>query len=710
MSDEVEDLIKRCVELREAGRLEEAILVARRANSIDPASANACWQLALSVSGKDGEASALEYFKKTVELASHFSYGWYKLGMAYKSLSMTDNAVECWETAAGKDSEDVNSRYELVDAYSSRELPGDDEQLFRRLIDLEESDSLRTYDNHLLAISYAKKKDYLNAIPRYKKYLSYKNDEYGYTNLSLAYSSEQISQELDAADCCHLALGCNEEFERAQKLLGQLAPKLEKVKSNLKLALNDGELLRESDWYDVYLSPFELFQLDGDSAEIEVKEIQKAKKLVLQEIDLEDGRVEWINNLSIDRSRVIKLAEEMTDSNLQGFHREVFNYKPLLNFLSRGSLDLFTYDPEDLPTLILLTLEYDESFALWLSQPFREQFNRLFGLALQARKLGVIEAMLDGRRFVVAAHEDLCFESGTRISEGLLEGLKSLQERVEVAKLDLEKIRSVLNGTGLARLLELLPPSFHDIQMEAAGIIRSISVRTYNKYQDPDLARDILKLAENFAKKSPAFRSRYNEDVSKLNDLIAEEKKDESYLTFGNKPFRITRESVTHGSTVIRSEDFETLRFGITVTNSSGQRSYKFIIVLGDVSGSKINVTWNSGSDKERQRELFDGCVNAIFSYVLPHTVKRFKAKLNNGKTVLVGGIPVTKFGVTLKSKGWFTDKDEFCSWDSLRSEIRNGDAVIQSTLNSKAEMSISLSEIDNAWILHLLIDQGLVK
>lgn len=200
MSQEIDELVKKCVELREAGRLDEAIISARRATSVDPESANAWWQLALAVAEKDGDAAALDHFKKTVELADQYGFGWHRLGNAYKKIEKMDEAVEAWETACEYDEDFEWTRYNLVDAYNLRKIDTENEKLFNQLVELETQGKLRTYDYHLLAIAHHNKGDYLNAIPYYKKYLSQRNDEYGYTNLSLSYSSQQVGQTLDAAD------------------------------------------------------------------------------------------------------------------------------------------------------------------------------------------------------------------------------------------------------------------------------------------------------------------------------------------------------------------------------------------------------------------------------------------------------------------------------------------------------------------------------
>lgn len=712
MSQELDDLIKKSTELREAGRLEESILSARRATSFDPESANAWWQLALSVSKKDGDVAALEHFKKTVELADGFGFGWHRLGIAYKKAAMLDEAVEAWETAYLYDDDNEWTRYNLIDAYNSRALESEKPKLFDQLIELETRGKLRTYDYHLLAMAHHNKDEYLNAIPYYRKYLANANDEHGYANLSLAYSSTQVGQELDAADCCHLALMVKPGFERANTLLSNLTPKLEKLKEIVKKYTANHTLISENSWFENYVSPFELLQIeeDEDTGELEIKEIQKAKKLLLQEIELEDGVVDWMPNLKIDRSRAIKLADELTDATLRYYHQQIYQYKPLLNFLSRGELTLFLYDQEEIPRGVLSVFEGDEGFARWLSEIFSKQYDALFAAALESKNLDVIEAILDGRRFVTPEFEDKCFTTGVRYSKDLLIDLKAEEGKVEKIKPTIQGIRFVLSKGNLGRILEVLPSAFIEVQSDAAETIRGITIAIYRHHGDADLAKEVLRLATSFAQRSPSFSVRFQKDFDKLNELIAEEKKDESYLAFGETKFEITREGIRHGDKFIKATDAQTLRWGIAITNSSGYKTYEFKIVVGGVGSHTINVSWKSIADIKKQEELFQKCVDGIFSYLLPNVVNKLKEELARGKTVYVGGIPVTKGGVTLKAQGWFSSKEEYCPWRSLSSEIKNGSAVITSTINSKAEASLSLADIDNAWILHILIKQGMMK
>ena len=89
-----EEFVKKAVEHRENGRLDEAIIAARRATALDPESANSWWQLGLAVTDKEGYGAALSPLKKTVELTPSFAYGWHRLGLAYKKTGQTDEAVK----------------------------------------------------------------------------------------------------------------------------------------------------------------------------------------------------------------------------------------------------------------------------------------------------------------------------------------------------------------------------------------------------------------------------------------------------------------------------------------------------------------------------------------------------------------------------------------------------------------------------------------
>ena len=707
MPTEVEDLLSKCVELRDAGRLDEAILIARRALSIDSNKANAAWQLGLCVAEKNGDSAALEYFEKTVELADEFAYGWWRLGAAYQTLDRLDDAITAWEKSLDSDEDLAQSRQNLIDAYMKKGVGNFKEEALTHLLALESQGDLRTYDHYVLGWIKHTKKDYLGALRNYRDYLSYEDSQGAYANIGMVYATAEINRRLDAIDCCHMSLKIEAAFSSAKTLLDKIEPELKKTKLAVLKYLEYNDLPKKEN-YQNYINPIELLKLDESvDPDLDVKEIQKAKKLLLQEIELEDGRISWLNNLSIDKSRAIRIADEMLDSKLGDFHKTVYCSPSLLNFLSTGCLDLFLYDSKDIPTVIIKRLEYDKDFATWLSPIFRNQYDEIFPSVLQSKNLDLIEALLDGRRFVTNEDEENCFISSVRVASEILQPIRDLAGSVAESKPTIERVTQILSSSNLIGVLALLPSQFKEVHTEAGHLIRGISVDLYNIYKDADFSKAALRFAESFAKKSPSLMIRYEADVAKIDELINEEKKEECYLSFGDEAFQITRSGITYKGRTINAVDAETVRWGITVTNQSGAKSYEFKIVVGSSYSSKIEVLWRSGTDIKKQQELFQKCVDAIISYILPVVQKKICAKLDAGEMVDIGGVSLTKNGITLTASGWFTNKEEHCPWGKLSAEIKNGDLVLTSRSNPKATASLSLSAIDNAWVLLILARNG---
>jgi hypothetical protein len=121
-----------------------------------------------------------------------------------------------------------------------------------------------------------------------------------------------------------------------------------------------------------------------DLDDLDAKTLQRLKKSLLQEIDLEDGAVSWLPGVSIDKSRAISVCEELNDEDDRAFHWYVFQNKPLLGFLCRGSHEHFLVDEEDSPLDIIEILDEEGvGFREWLSEPFAAQYDRVLSRVLR---------------------------------------------------------------------------------------------------------------------------------------------------------------------------------------------------------------------------------------------------------------------------------------------------------------------------------------
>jgi tetratricopeptide (TPR) repeat protein len=708
MASEAEDLIKRAVVHRESGRIEEAIIAAKRATVIDPDNANSWWQLGLAVSEKHGEAASIPHFTKTVELADGFSLGWFRLGASYKKTGMLERAIECWEESVRLDDNRIDSLAALVVAYQSQDSDDievqieNEEKLFEVLKTLDKKRKISLHNVNALGAAYHKRKDFHQAIRCFRTYASRTEGPIGFFNLGLALSAPDVSQDADAVDAWRRALVRDAKYEKAKITLSQILPRMLELRN--RVLSNEASIIGQDQWYEHYVNPFELLNLTDvdDPFDLEVKTVQRAKKMLLQEIELEDGLVEWVPGLRIDKSRAIKVVDEITGG-AKVWHHKVYQNKPLLNFMSRGDVLHFLVDEHNSPIKLLEAIDdIDNNFPTMFGEKFAAQFNIVFSKAIEKRNVDVIECMLDGRRFVMPKHEDKCFDGAHKQFNRVLEPLRQASEKSEKIKPRAESIRSVLAQGNVGKIIELLPSTFQNVQYEAASIIRSVAINAYNVHGDADLAKEIAVISMPLAGRSNSVLDQIKEDMKTLDERIRDESKDDASLTYGGANYSITRKYVTFATQKLSVEDVRTLRWGIEKMQN-GMREYS--ITIGGMGSKRLSLNWRVSKDFEAQHALFSKLTNAALSYLMPRVIEMIRKDLDNNQIIQIGAAPVSKGGVTFTITGWFSSRLEICPWNQLRSTIENGDVIITDYTNSKAKIALPLATVDNAIALYLLIE-----
>lgn len=598
-----------------------------------------------------------------MDLAPSFTFGWHRLGCAYKKTGQTDEAVNCWERATEIDPERVETLELLLSTYRERKKAGDEEKVFDVLKLIDAQGVLGTDEVNRLGIEYHKRKDYYQSIIYFRRYASEAPGPIGLFNLGLAYNAREIGQDADAIDAWSRALLRDPSYDKAKVEIDRAIKPLLDLK--YKIQRYGKPLVSEGQWYVNYINPYELLALeDVDPWGIDIKQVQKAKKALMQEIDLEDGRVEWMPGLKIDRSMAMKVADELSEEWSRYWHHIVFECKPLLDFLSRGSLEHFFVDANQCPTEVLDALdEHSEDFAPWLSKLFAPQYDMVLTEAIQRKDIASVECLLDGRRWVIPEDEDKCFEGAHRQVEKLVMPLQKASEVSERIKPSVASVQKVLADGNLGSILAILPMAFQQDQSKAATLVRSISIDSYNHHGDASLAKEVLVLARAFVQRSPSLLHRLDEDMVTLNEKIAEERKDESSITLSGQDYSIKREGVKFANTSIPIKEIETIRWGISVTRSNGVATYAFSMSVGGRGSTVARLAWSSSSNVETQKALFNKFVEAAFSYVMPTVMEKLNTELNRGSRLQIGPASVSKSGITFTIKGWFSDKEALCPW-----------------------------------------------
>ena len=700
MSKTYDELIDKAFELRKKDSFEESLLAARSALSMDSESGDAWWLIALNNESLENNDVALEAFEKSLELYEENAYRWARFGKALKRDGQDDVAIDAFETALKIDPTQEDALKELVTYYCWDGEHKNTELGYKYLKALDDNHELTSdhYINKLGGYYYARSL-YLDALRCFKRCIKYSNFEFGLYNAGLSYKA--LGQNLNALDTWYEGIKYYPEYEIQKTDFDRL---LEVFRQNVS-KIGKKEILEEKDWYEEYLNPFELLDIstDEDIDEISSKEIQSYRKLLLQEIDLEDGKVSWLHLKTIDKSRAIGLVDSLNDENLKSHHSAVFKNKPVLNFLSKGDISLFLMEPCDELEEFIDSIKIDEDFEEWFSALFAKQFDLVFRKVLKSNNSDLYKLMLSGRHWVNDAHLSDLFEGSYSEISKLLEGLREAKKVSEKSKLTHQEISEILNASKLQQLLIILPAQFIEIQEEAAKLVRGIAINTMNKFQDSDESKRILLLAKTLIPRGSTLNFDLKEDTETIDEIIANEKKDESALTIGKINTSIKKEGVRYDSQFIAADKVESLCWGYSVTREQYSTSYDYRFqFIG--SGQAINVRWSGSQASDKSKELFDKHVNALLIYIFPKTIEYVKKQLDRGIAIMIGGCRLTKSNVQFETKGWFTSKSHSVPWTKLKVDISNGEIILWSIDNNSDKVSMPVMSTPNSFVLFSLV------
>ena len=565
-------------------------------------------------------------------------------------------------------------------------------------------DEARWTDLNELGIAYYNHKNFAKALEYYRFAAKAEPSIYPWFNMGLVFNDPEVSQDADAADAYRHALTLNPDYgpakERLETTKMKLVPLAERAIEAAK------ELVQTDDQFRFYLSPFEVLQLETvESIEkLDVKVVHRAKNRLLQEIDLNDGKVSWLNDCSFNKTKAFKMEDELIDETKRHYHWAVVQNKYLLAFMTRGDIRHFLFSDEHFPLDTLELLDEEPEFRTFLSKPFARQYNLVLTLAIERRLLPVVEVLFDGRRWVNPEDDDICFEGAYKRIGDLVELMRNKAAEGRTRKVSLQEIEDFLQQHCLPGLFNLLPTTFAHLQKDLVTEIRSLAISCFNEHSDADLSRAILSLCKRFKSRSIELNTRLGEDFHIIERMIAEERKYESHLTFGpDRPFDITNEGIRDGAKFFPSNSVTDVRWGITVTGYTGAERFQYLLAFRDDGGDTIMVSWATNKTSEgKQTEYFNGLVNAALNYLCPAVVEKLRERLAAGEQVVIGPCTLTDDGIAFQTQG-LIPKHRFVEWCDVTTEIRNGQVVVFSETDRAISISISMRDTENAVLLPIL-------
>lgn len=700
-ADELADKAKG---LRDQQRYSEAVVVAREATREDPDHPNAWWQLGLAIKGHQGVKKALEAFTKTTELAPSFGPGWLQLGLAEEASGLIEDAKISLRAAFENDS-DLTTALDKLAELSFQTKDVDEE--FWALERLAEVGDLSGGQCNRLGILHHDKGELSQAITYYRRATAELADPAGWINLGLVYTSEEVNQRADAVDILREGKLLYPEKERLKTMLDSLLPAMLAMAG--KVRARSTPLLSVDEQFLHYINPFELINVSANEIlDLDAKGVQRAKRRLLNEIELEDGRVGWIPGMRIDQSRALSILGEIAQENdAYRYHTFVREDSRLLAFLSRGALDHFLVLADDKERVTQLALaDADDDFASWLSSIFAAQFNLVLARAISQQDLDAVECLLSGRRWVLPRDEDACFVLTRRIVARGIDELDKLRSRVEKEKLSPQLVLQALLQGHLGVLLKILPGSFADERSRVFYLLRGIAVDTHNLHDDPATALEVLMHAEPLARKSKELKHKLETDRKKLKELKEEQDKHACRLTWNGKPLEITHAGARYGDIVIPTDQVASLRWGGTTYHDGLVTKARYVLGISTGTGKVILADWTT-SESQAQEDNFTKLTLAALVYLMDSCITNVKNRLSRGETMQFGTGAATNAGLTVKVSGWLFTKNHTIPWKDLLSVMKSGVVTLFDRNNHKASLSLPILSTENAVTLHWIAKQN---
>ena len=699
-----DDLIEKAIDQRNRKRYDEALVSGLAAVELEPNNANTWWQVALAHWMLSEHKKNLPVLRKVVELAPGFANGWARLAQVLEKLENNGEALVAFERALAEEEDHEGALRGIARMYPELEDARTDEKELHVLERIEALYGLSNWQTNRIGVLYYQLGSNFEAIKHWQRCAFEIQSSAGLYNLGLAYIKADVAQATNAIDVWRL---CQSKFPDHADSERQLTTHIPRCLAQGSLVRNNPVALLEKDqWYSFYMNPFELLGPDNGLSfeDYDTKAIQRQKKALLQEIELEDGHVSWLPGVIVDRSKAISLCDELHDEVRSMYHWMVFENKPLLAYLTRGSLEHFLVNPTASP-LDILEQVYDDDlgFRDWLSEPFAKQFDVLLPKAIEQGNLVILDALLSGRRWVSPAFEDQCFESARRLIDRRMANLRQAKDRAAEIKPVIVNIRDCLSQNSLADTLKKLPAYFRDYQDEAVGLLRSIALYSYNKHSDGALSKQVLELAKGLTSASGAMKKLLAEDIETIDDLIIKETEKDVHLTKANEDWIITKEGTTKGAIHIPAEEVISLRWGALRTRSQAGLVTDFMVALRGEGNREIQYNWTATTNLEANEQFFTRILDGLLAYSFPVLATRIDAHLDRGLSIQVGPVTVSRHNVRYDTKGLFFNSNIEVPWALVGCDLTNGDMTIFDVNLPKKRTTFSFRDTYNAPVLQYL-------
>ncbi len=700
------DMIAKSEDQRKRGRYQEALISAQKAIELEPKSPQAWWNVAINQVLLGLRHESIASLEKTVELWPMADGAWAQLGKALAEENNFIEAKECLHEALEINPYQSLALLEISKIYSSENVESQDLDEIEVLKKIEDKNGLQSHQASRLGYISFRKSLVYEAIKYWEISSNSLSSAVDFFNLGVAYNHSSVSRFIDAMDVWQLNSELFPHYEQSRAALSQNRKRFSGLFSEIRGA--SFERGDQDSRYDVYINPFHLLNIPERVSidDIGPQDIKKYRRALLQEMELEDGRIDWLGGARLDKSKVIEVCEELNNKKLRHFHRVVFKDKYMMDFLHSGSSQFFVSDPADSGSRISLLEEVycgGDDFRIWLGKYYGEQLPRLLSYAVKQNKVSLLKAALARRSWIDEVSFDKALEPSGRYLDTLIEDFNGLIDDCEKNKkivkplLDLEVCKNVIG------ILDALPIGVGVQNTKFVESLRRcaiLSVKFNASFED---AFEFINVASGLLYVSGRDKAQLDDDYAQIESLRAEQKKNEVRLqSKSGEKWEILKSGVRCGSRFIAAEDVSGVTWGATITGDSRSPRHDFLVSFKSEKGGAIKFSWsaNGGVDPSK---YFNDMANAILLFIFPSVLEKIKKNIHSGKSQKIGNCVLSDRGVKYDVRGWFFTHSHFVSWRNLDVSIKNGVVHVSDRHQPKEKTEFNVIDTENSFALTIL-------
>lgn len=707
-----------------AKKWDQAVKAYAEAEEADPVAAEEdddfCFNRGFALIALNRWDDAQDAFEKCTAVAPDNAAAWSNLGLCHRNLEDWESGLQAYQTATSADPSIVNAWKGL--AICAEKLNNHSQRIeaCEELIELLPDESYWRNELGRAHLSSGEPSGLWRALAAFLASSRMDQDPCHPNNAALAY--RKLNKWLDAADAYREALHRKPAYSQSEKGLGEIKTRLE----NLSAKVRDfaASLPPCKQPYERYLNPFEILAVNGRLAEMpDGAALRKLKQRVIQQIQLNDGRADWLEGAEIGESRVRQILDDLDDESGKKprWHWVIYECPELNRFLSHGDPLYFAFFTAPFAPLPLARPPYwqmrdktcgEEDFFAFIHSPFLANFEALLAQALDLNDSELVQALSSGRLPAVDAFD--YFRRANKWMEAKASEIKGYMEGLGTPEgINWWKQTPDPMAWFSVPLANSLPDECKAGRTELCRALRSLGIDLHNEHALTDQALKATGVASQLLV-DEGLADQLKKDKAELERILKERKQEEAEAARWNiivkirsDEIEINKAFIRYNDTKIATESVTGIRFGVFKQYTNGIPTHTSYAVEACGAGRSVSIECKRMFRSETQaQEDFTAILNALSHQIFPTLIIGLAEKIATGKsTQQIGPLLLTKHGAQCETGSLWWKKQHTVPYAALSFSDYGGHVHVSASQPEAIKFSLDRRAVWNAVIVEKLVE-----